>query len=1065
MSNKTHANNLTIELKERAKELKCLYSVQELLNDKDKSVDEVFREIVKVLPHGWQYPDICKVHITYRNAIFQSDDFKKSKWVLKADIQVQEEVVGIICIYYTEKRAKEDTGPFLKDEQKLINTIAEQIGAYLLHRQLKLVFEEGGHIIRESKPEWFTIFEMLKGTNPKLLVRISRKMINYLCWSGIREAECLFEHFTPSYKEKMGLLKEGDNRPYHETTSNDLISTSYMIFELASKHLDEKVIINSIHKWIKEDRSGFLVNILENTVSSLSEISTAIERFHHLSPQGLELSLTRKKSLSIALIRRLLIDQPDFITIAKKFLDVNDFYNLLKRIISPVGSYGKLGGKSSGLFLSCHILWKSAEKNPFFSRIKVPKTWYITSDGIISFMKKNDLEDIMEQPYKDIEQVRKEYPYVIHVFKNSPFSPDMIKELSHALDDFGETPLIIRSSSLLEDRMATAFAGKYKSLFIANQGSKEERLMEAMDAIAEVYASVFGPDPIEYRKEHGLLDYYEEMGILIQEVVGNKVGKYFLPSFSGVAFSQNDFRWSNRIRREDGLIRMVPGLGTRAVDRLSDDYPVLFSPGQPNLRVNIAAEEIVRYSPKRIDVINLEKRVFETIEIQKLLSEAGKDYPEIHQILSRLAEDFIQQPPKLSMNFEKEQYVVTFDGLINSTDFASQIMSVLNVLEKEYGCPVDIEFAHNGENLYLLQCRPQSQGFASIPATIPYNIAEEKIVFSANRFISNGTVSNISHVVYIDPLKYGELTSYEELATVGRIVGMLNKVLPKRRFILMGPGRWGSRGDIKLGVSVAYSDINNTAMLIEIARKQKSYVPELSLGTHFFQDLVESNIRYLPLYPDEAGIFFNERFFSETKNCLGDYLPDYASFSDIIKLIDIPDSAGGNVLHVLMNAGDEMAFAILAKPLQQTDGVIFKNDFSHAAGNPDFHWRWRLSYAEHIAAKLEPEKYGIAGAYVFGSVQNGTAGPASDIDLLIHFRGTENQRKELLLWLEGWSLCLSRINFLQTGIKTEGLLDVHIVTDKDISNGNSYAAKIGAVKDAALPLGTGKDYTHLTVTD
>lgn len=1052
MSPKKHLNNLASELKERAKELSCLYEVQERLNNKEKKIDEIFHEIVKILPHGWQYPDICKAQIIYRGTVFQTKDFKKSKWALKANIDVQDEVVGTIFIYYTEKRPTEFTGPFLEEEQKLINSIAGQIAAYLLHQQLKSVFEDRGHIIKGLKPEWFTIIEMLKGTNPKLLVSISRKMINFLCWSGIREAEGLFEIFSPAYYDRIELLKEGDNRPYQETATNDLISASYEIFELAGKHLAEKEIINSIHKWIKEDRSGFLVNTLENTGSSLAEISSAIERFHHLSPHGLEISPSREKNVKISLIRRLLIDQADFINIAKKFIDVNDFYRLLKRIISPVGSYGKLGGKSSGLFLSSHILWKSAEINPFFCRVKVPKTWYITSDGILSFMKRNDLEDIMEQIYKDIDQVKKEYPYVVHVFKNSPFGPEMIKELSLALDDFGENPLIIRSSSLLEDRMATAFAGKYKSLFIANQGTKEERLMGIMDAISEIYASIFGPDPIEYRKERGLLDYHEEMGILIQEVVGKRVGNYFLPAFAGVAFSYNDFRWSNRIKKEDGLIRMVPGLGTRAVDRLSDDYPILIAPGQPQLRVNVAIEEIVRYSPKKIDVINLEKRVFETIEIQTLLNESGKDYPVIHEIVSQLTEDYIQQPGKLSMNFEKNHYVVTFDGLINRTDFASQIHAVLNVLEKEYGCPVDIEFAHDGDDFYLLQCRPQSQSTASIPATIPYNIAEEKMIFSANRFISNGTVSNISHIVYVDPLKYSELRSYEKLATVGRIIGSLNKILPKRQFILMGPGRWGSRGDIKLGVSVAYSDINNTAMLIEIARKQKNYVPELSLGTHFFQDLVESNIRYLPLYPDDTGIFFNESFFSDSKNRLDELLPDFASFSDVIKVIDIPGSSDGNVLHVLMNANEERAFGILAEPLQQNDFSIFKTDIFNSTGSQDFHWRWRMSYAEHIASKLDPEKFGVMGFYVFGSVQNATAGPASDIDLLIHFRGTETQRNELMLWLEGWSLCLSRINFLRTGSKTEKLLDIHIVTDEDIKNHTSYAVKIGASSEAAFSL-------------
>ena len=97
------------------------------------------------------------------------------------------------------------------------------------------------------------------------------------------------------------------------------------------------------------------------------------------------------------------------------------------------------------------------------------------------------------------------------------------------------------------------------------------------------------------------------------------------------------------------------------------------------------------------------------------------------------------------------------------------------------------------------------------------------------------------------------------------IISELNVMLPRKSFILMGPGRWGSRGDIKLGVPVAYSDINKTAMLIEIAVKQSKYEPELSFGTHFFQDLVEENIKYLPLYPEDNDIIFNMSFFRGSK--------------------------------------------------------------------------------------------------------------------------------------------------------------------------------------------------------
>lgn len=119
------------------------------------------------------------------------------------------------------------------------------------------------------------------------------------------------------------------------------------------------------------------------------------------------------------------------------------------------------------------------------------------------------------------------------------------------------------------------------------------------------------------------------------------------------------------------------------------------------------------------------------------------------------------------------------------------------------------------------------------------------------------------------------------------------------------------------------------------------------------------------------------------------------------------------------------------------------------------HWRWRQEMAESLAARIDPKRFGVTALYLLGSTKNATAGPESDIDILIHFRGTESQRKELVTWLEGWSLCLSQINYLITGYKTRGLLDIHIITDVDIKNRTTFAIKIGAVTDAAklLPLG------------
>jgi pyruvate,water dikinase len=1046
-------DKLIHELKERAKELNCLYEVQEILNTPNISVDEVCQRIIKVIPPGWQYPDVCQARFTFAGKAYQTPGFEESAWVQSADIVIQDETVGRIDVYYTEERPASDEGPFLKEERKLINTIAEQFGFYVLHQQLRQVFQERMKSEEEHKSEWVVILDLLKRTDPGLLMRISRKMVNYLGWRGVKEAERLLEHYGGVFPEPEDLLDA--NRPYQQLASSNVPAVIDEVFALASKHLSQDVILDNIQKWIKEDRSGFLVNALVNPGSSLTEISSAIERYHLLETQSVELTPPREKWFRVALIRRILSDQPHFVRAAKDYIDIDDFSDFMRRVIYPAGSHGKLGGKSSGLFLAAQILERSPRETDLLRSIKTPKTWYLASDSVFYFMGHNNLEDIVEQKYKDLGQVRQEYPYIIHIFKNSQLPPEFLKGLSLALDDFGDVPLIVRSSSLLEDQTGAAFAGKYKSLFIANAGTKEERLVALIDAITEVFASLFAPDPIEYRLEHSLVDYHEEMGILIQEVVGTRVGHYYLPAFAGVALGNNEFPWSSRIKREDGLVRLVPGLGTRAVNRLSDDYPVLMAPGRPRLRVNVTLDEIVRYSPKKIDLINLENRTFETIEISRLLKEYGRDYPLIQQLVSVLTQDRLQPASPLGIDFEEDELVVTFEGLISRTSFLKQINAILSVLQEALDHPVDIEFAHDGSDFYLLQCRAQSYGAESRPAPIPEDISPERVIFSAKRYISSGNVPNITHLVYVNPQHYDELTDYQDLVAVGRAIGRLNQILPKRQFILMGPGRWGSRGDIKLGVSVTYSDINNTAMLIEIARKQKDYAPEPSFGTHFFQDLVEASIRYLPLYPDDPGIIFNEELLMTPENLLPKILPDYAHLSKVIQVVDVSAFTGGQVVQVLMNADAGEAVAILSKPSQILEPQTKPYGLRFKEQTIDAHWRWRLEATEAIAAQLDPGRFGVKGFYILGSTKNATAGPASDIDLLIHFQGTESQQQDLMFWLEGWSLCLSQINFLRTGYKVNEILDIHIVTDEDINKQTSWASKIGASTDAARPIALG----------
>lgn len=1050
MPGNTSAEKLILALQERAKELNCLYEIEELLGDQSKTLEEIFLGIINAIPPGWQYPDICFARIKFSDKTYTPEDNPQpTPWVLKAPIEVQEQNLGWIEVYYAKARPNAAIGPFLREEERLIKTIADRVGHFVLHNQLRELvhsWESARQDLSQAGSEWRVVLDLVKSTDQDLFVRISRKMMNHLCWSGVDEAEELLAKLGGRDRH---FGEAGQNRPSQRRSDISIQQLSSEIFRIAEQALDDEVILRLVQKWMQEDRAQFLVSTLINLESTLSEITDAIRRFHHLSLDSLDLPDSTRKGVKVALVRRFLSDQLEFIRIAKDFVEIKDFVKLIPRIIHPMRSHGKLGGKSAGLFLADHILKKYSMQHPILRDIRIPKTWYITSDGLHNFLHYNNLEDVTEQKYKELEQVRSEHPHIIHVFKNSHFTPEIVQGLSMALDDLGEVPLIVRSSSLLEDRLGAAFSGKYESLFVANRGTKRERLEALMDAIAEVYSSTFGSDPIEYRSERGLLDFHEEMGVLIQEVVGRRIGKYWMPSWAGVAFSNNEFRWSPRIKREDGLIRLVPGLGTRAVDRIGDDFSTLIAPGQPNLRVNASLDETLRYSPRRLDLINLETNEFETVDISTFLREAGDELSGIEKLVSKVEHDHLTAVNRISLDTEHDDLIITFQGLVEKSEFIKQVKTILDVLQDALKTPVDIEFASDGETFYLLQCRPQSYGDDDHPAPIPRDIPSSAILFEANKYVTNGRVPDITHIVYVDPDGYASLSKRQEMQSVGRAVGQLNKALPKRQFILMGPGRWGSRGDIKLGVPVTYADINNTAMLIEIARKRGNYVPDLSFGTHFFQDLVEAGIRYLPLYPDDEKIQFNEGFLKRSYNALGELLPDFRSLEGVLKVIDVPRSASSKVLRVFMNADQEQAVGIFTQPSGEKVERKRIRRLEEIESHDEEHWRWRNAMVERLAEMIDPEEYGIKSFYVFGSTKNASAGPGSDIDLLLHVDGDEAKREKLLLWLKGWGEALDEMNYLRTGHRTGNLIDAHLITDDDIQKRDSWAMKIGAVTDPA----------------
>jgi hypothetical protein len=760
----------------------------------------------------------------------------------------------------------------------------------------------------DEKQEWKIIIELLKYTDPVLINRLGRKMMHYLYKCHIKRIEELMQQLEASSNSFAEKKVKNDNVPIHRIEPDLLQQMIEKVFQIAEEELSSERITQMIKLWLKHEKAMFLTMTAEKRDVSLAEITNALFKFASIKDSASFLSKEENIGIRVAFIRRFLSEDLHFINTSKDYFHVSDFIDILSHTIGPRRGNGKLGGKAAGFLRARNILREAKKDYVSIRNLSIPKTWYLTSDGIIEFLHFNALEEAPNIKYRRPIEIKQEYPYLEQIFKNSTIPPEIVASLNYALDDFGDNPLIVRSSSLLEDSSNASFAGKYKSLFVANQGSKKERLGSLIDAILEVYASVFSPDPIEYRREKGLLDFNEEMAVLIQEVVGRKNGKYFFPAFAGVAFSQNEFRWSPRIKKEDGIARVVAGLGTRAVDRVDNDYPALISPGQPNLRVNVDMNDKLRYSQRNIDVINLLSGQFETISFEKLVREIGYSYPSINQIISLYRDGSLFTPTGNMFNIHEDTPVLTFDRLFKDGPFIHQIRDILSILQEQLQIPVDIEFACDGDihKLYLLQCRPQSYKKYSQEISIPKNIPDDRILFSNHQTISSGEIFGIDYIIYIHPEEYSNLPTYQDLIEIGRIVGKLNQALPRRKFILMGPGRWGSRGDIKLGVSVGYSDINNTSLLVEIAKIHQNYVPELSFGTHFFQDLVEAQIQYLPIYIGQQETVFHEEFFDST-NMLKKILPDAEKYENVVRVMQVSHEIPDSSLTILMDEDKSIA--------------------------------------------------------------------------------------------------------------------------------------------------------------
>ena len=575
------------------------------------------------------------------------------------------------------------------------------------------------------------------------------------------------------------------------------------------------------------------------------------------------------------LSRMVLSRDETMLHLVHRYLSLSDILEIRDRMIG----IGLIGGKALGMLLARAILKRHHPR--FHHLLESHDSFYIGSDAFYTFLIRSGVWWIRQKqrdPATFLEDLEEAQARIL----KGKFPDYTMDQFVAMLDYFGESPYIVRSSSLLEDAYGNAFAGKYDSVFCVNQGSREQRLQALLDTVRLVYASAMSEKALRYRVGRGLLDRDEQMALLIQRVSGDRYRDKFFPQIAGVGFSFNPYVWYKDIDPHAGVIRLVFGLGTRAVDRADDDYTRLVALNAPWRRPESNFDEVCEYSQHRVDYLDLSANRLVSGHFWDLLKE-GLDLP-----LKMVASCERPSPPgEVTPN-----HVLTFDGLLSRTPFVEDMREILQTLGQAYNTPVDIEFTVNfltpqQYKINLLQCRPLPVQGMDSPSLPEIQVRDEDhIVQSHGAIIGPSRLVKINRFIYVVPSLYGELPLAQRYE-VARLLGRVNQAIADDNAtnMLLGPGRWGTSSP-DLGIPVHFSEISRVAVLCEIVTMRENLIPDVSLGTHFLNELVEMNILYMALFPKEQGNYLNERFFLDAPNRLLELVPDAGRWQDTVRVVD-----------------------------------------------------------------------------------------------------------------------------------------------------------------------------------
>lgn len=592
-----------------------------------------------------------------------------------------------------------------------------------------------------------------------------------------------------------------------------------------------------------------------------------------------------------------------------RYLRLPDLLGIAAR---EIGS-GSIGGKSVGMLVARAILEHNGTP-AIVDRLEPHDSYYLGSDLFYTYIVANGWWRLWVR-HKSAEGYFSGGAELAAELAHGRFPHNVSEQFVHLLEHFGQSPIIVRSSSLLEDDFGNAFAGKYESVFCANQGTPEERYRAFESAVRQVYASAMSEEALAYRHSRGLAERDEQMAVLVQRVSGDHHGEMFFPHAAGVGNSSNLYVWDRDIDMDAGMLRLVVGLGTRAVDRSVRDYARIVALDKPTRTQYRDEVEASRYSQRRADVLSLLGNDLRDIGVSALpeldpRTDWSLFFSPDHEGRRRWTE--------LGRRTGAEPWLVDFQRLLSDTDFASVMRDILATLSGAYAYPVDIEFTVNISRagsrttagttadktagttdgittgtaatppveftINLVQCRPlQTRGLGA-PVELPDVTApDEAIIAATGEFMGGNVRLLIEYAVLVRPEGYLALDP-EGQYSVARHIGRLNAALAGRSFMLLGPGRWGTTSS-SLGIPVRFAEIRNAAVLVEFTYPAGDFRPELSYGSHFFQDLVEAGIFYAALFVERDEVTFNLAKLLGYDNQLLRLDPDAAGLADVVHVV------------------------------------------------------------------------------------------------------------------------------------------------------------------------------------